>query len=57
MKKKWTEQTILNTFSITSKKSIRARWGSTFSITEHCFEHEIVNFSPIVLIFGGYAPL
>ena len=34
-------------------KSIRARWVLTFSITEHCFGHQIVNFSPIVLIFGG----
>ena len=39
------------------QKSIRARWGLTFSITEHCFEHEIVNFSPIVLSIGGYASL
>ena len=38
------------------QKSIRARWGLTFLITEHCFGHEIVIFSPILLIFGGYAP-
>ena len=34
------------------RKSIR-----TFSITEHCFGDQIVNFSPIVLIFGVQAPL
>ena len=34
-------------------KIIRARSGLTFSITEHCFGHQIVNFGPIVLIFGG----
>ena len=39
------------------QKSIRARWGLTFSITEHCFGHQIVNFSTIVLIFDGYALL
>ena len=38
-------------------KSIRARWGLTFSIIEHCFGHQIVNFSTIVLIFDGYALL
>ena len=32
------------------QKSIR-----TFSITEHCFGDQIVNFSPIVLNLGGYA--
>ena len=39
-----------------SKKSIRARWGLTFSVTEHCFGHQIVNFRRIVLIFDGQAP-
>ena len=39
------------------QKSIRARWGLTFSITGQCFGHRIVNFSPIVLISGGQAPL
>ena len=39
------------------QKSIRARWGLTFLITEHCFGHEIFNFRPIMLVFGGYAPL
>ena len=29
----------------------------TFSITEHCFGDKIVNFSPIVLIFGVQAPI
>ena len=33
-------------------KSIR-----TFSITEHCCCHQIVNCCTIVLIFGGYALL
>ena len=39
------------------QKSIRARWGLTFSITELCFGHQIVNFSPKWLIFCGHAPL
>ena len=53
----WTERTIFDQFLPISKKSIRARWLLTFSITEHCFGHQIVNLGPIVLIFGGYAPL
>ena len=36
-----------------SKKSIRARWGLTFSITEHCFGHQIVNFSGICVNLVG----
>ena len=32
------------------QKIIRARWGSTFLITEFCFGHHFVNFSPIRLI-------
>ena len=44
----WTERTVLDNFLPISEKSIR-----TFSITEHCFGDQIVNFSPIVLIFGG----
>ena len=28
-----------------------------FSITEHCFGDQIVNFSPIVVIFGVQAPI
>ena len=31
--------------------------ATTFLITEHCFGHQIVNFSPIALIFGEQAPL
>ena len=50
--KNWTERTILDKFLPISKKSIR-----TFSITEHGFGHQIVNFSSIVHIFGGQAPL
>ena len=53
--KNWTERTILDMFLPISKKSIRVRWGLTFSITEHCFGHQIVNLNPIVLSFGGYA--
>ena len=37
-------------------KTDHTQWGLTFSITEHCFGHQIVNFSPIKLIIGGYAP-
>ena len=37
-------------------KTDRTRWGLIFSITEHCFGHQIVNFSPIKLNIGGYAP-
>ena len=40
-----------------SKKSIRARWGLSFSITEQYFGQQIVNFCPIVLFYGGQAPL
>ena len=40
-----------------SRKSILARWGLTFSITEQCFGHQMVNISQIVLIYGGQAPL
>ena len=29
------------------QKSIRARWGLTSSITEHCFGHQIVNLAII----------
>ena len=50
--KNWTERTILDKFLPISKKSIR-----TFSITEHGFGHQIVNFGPIVLNFCGQAPL
>ena len=39
------------------QKKYPPRWGSTFSISEHCFGHQIVNFNRIVLIFGGQAPL
>ena len=39
------------------QKIIRARWGLTFSKTEPCFGHQIVNFCPIWLIFCGQAPL
>ena len=35
------------------QKIIRARWGLTFSKTELCFGHQIVNFRPIWLIFLG----
>ena len=55
--KKWTEQATFDKFYLFPGKSIRARWGSTSSITEHCFGHQIVNFIRIVLIFVGQAPL
>ena len=47
-----TDRTNLDKFLPSSKKSI---W--IFSITEHCFGDQIVNFSPIVLIFGLQAPI
>ena len=50
--KNWTERTVLDKLLLISEKSIR-----TFSNTEHCFGDRIVNFSPIVLIFFGQAPL
>ena len=43
-----TDRSVLDKFLPISKKSIR-----TFSINEHCFGDQIVNFSPIVLIFAG----
>ena len=51
----WGLQWLLLKLSFT--KSIRARWGLIFSITEHCFGHQIVNFSMIWLIFCEQAPL
>ena len=50
--KNWTERTVLDKFLPISEKSVR-----TFSITEHCFGDQIVNFSPILLISGVQAPL
>ena len=50
--KNWVERTVLDKFLPISEKSIR-----TFLITEHCFGDQIVNFSPILLIFGVQAPL
>ena len=47
-----TVRTNLDKFLPSSKKSI---W--IFSITEHCFGDQIVNFSPIVLIFGLQASI
>ena len=35
------------------QKSVRARWGLTFSNTELCFGHQNVNFCPIWLISCG----
>ena len=55
-KTKWNERTTLEKLYL-FPKSIGARWGLNFSITEHCFGNQIVNFSQIVLIFGGQAPL
>ena len=55
--KKWTEQATLDKFYLFPEKSIRARRGLTYSITEHCFGHQIVNFSRIVLIYDGQASL
>ena len=56
-KKILTERTTLDKFYLFPKTIIRARWGFTFSITEHCFGHQILNFSQIVLFVGGQAPL